>query len=157
MNGFMIGGSRVRLSWGRSQAAAKGDYRPYQSSYPVHQSAPTSQYPIANVQPHPQASWMGYTSAPVPMVNVQPLAVRQTRSQIVSTPHVSQPQYQVQPLVYNLSSAPQLPLQAPAASPLAPIPVAIQNSEYMAKKAELVEKMDLIPSRNTLSIGASTD
>ncbi|KAJ3152119.1 hypothetical protein HDU86_005964 [Geranomyces michiganensis] len=28
MNGFMIGGSRVRLSWGRSQAIPKTDYRP---------------------------------------------------------------------------------------------------------------------------------
>ncbi|TPX56098.1 hypothetical protein PhCBS80983_g04793 [Powellomyces hirtus] len=32
MNGFMIAGSRVRLSWGRSQAIPKADYRPSPST-----------------------------------------------------------------------------------------------------------------------------
>ncbi|KAI9096257.1 hypothetical protein DFS34DRAFT_581585 [Phlyctochytrium arcticum] len=43
MDGFMIGGSRVRLSWGRPQAAAKGDFRPV-GPYGQPLGMPTSPY-----------------------------------------------------------------------------------------------------------------
>ncbi|KAJ3146224.1 hypothetical protein HDU89_006365 [Geranomyces variabilis] len=68
MNGFLIGGSRVRLSWGRSQAIPKTDYRPV-SAGPYGAPSPYS----AGGYPHPGGYAQGYAPAPhYPMHPQQP-------------------------------------------------------------------------------------
>lgn len=161
MNGFMIGGSRVRLSWGRSQAAAKGDYRPFQPPYPVQQTAASQaiapQYPVANMQPHAQTPWMGYTAASMPMATIPPANIHQPRNQVVQMPQIPPLQYQMQPCVYQPAQSVRMPLQVPMQSPLVPISTNSQNSEFLSKKIEQTERMDLNPSRNSISVGSLSE
>ncbi|TPX70911.1 hypothetical protein SpCBS45565_g01390 [Spizellomyces sp. 'palustris'] len=88
MNGFMIGGSRVRLSWGRSQAAAKGDYRPQVGPYGQPMGMPASPYgapvaPYGGAAPHvmggPTGSASQLTEDPL-----QPIPVERSNENYVS-------------------------------------------------------------------------